>query len=178
MGRPRGARQARAAVWKSNFGNAIEHAVSTAPSRVQKVLEEVKERSGPIILVMASTTTTSERIACSRRPFQNEKAWSLQPKHKADRRPARAKRSREHRHILAAGEADVDGDPRLCYRAACEGAIAHDIVEQFVPMLPSDDEFAKATLVSEASRNIKNTSKPAESLFVAVVDLCRTASSR
>ena len=58
-------------------------------------------------------------------------------------------------------------------RAACVGDLQHDIVEQLVPMLPSDDEFSKARRLYRKSgpETLRIPQKPAESLFVAVVDL-------
>ena len=104
---------------------------------------------------------------------KTRKHGSLQPKHKAEEEACEAKRSANIAISLATLAKPFDGDLSAMLRAACEGAIAHDIVEQLVPMLPSDDEFAKARRLYRKSgpETLRIPQKPAESLFVAVVDL-------
>jgi hypothetical protein len=104
---------------------------------------------------------------------KTRKHGSLQPKHKAEEEACEAKRSANIAISLATLAKPFDGDLSAMLRAACEGAIAHDIVEQLVPMLPSDDEFAKARRLYRKSgpEKLRTPQKPAESLFVAVVDL-------
>ena len=104
---------------------------------------------------------------------KTRKHGSLQPKHKAEEEACEAKRSANIAISLATLAKPFDGDLSAMLRAACVGDLQHDIVEQLVPMLPSDDEFSKARRLYRKSgpETLRIPQKPAESLFVAVVDL-------
>ena len=104
---------------------------------------------------------------------KTRKHGSLQPKHKAEEEACEAKRSANIAISLATLAKPFDGSCDKLLRAACTGDLQHDIVEQLVPMLPSDDEFSKARRLYRKSgpETLRIPQKPAESLFVAVVDL-------
>ena len=104
---------------------------------------------------------------------KTRKRGSQQPKHRVEEEACEAKRSANIAISLATLAKPFEGDAGRLLRAASVGEIGADIIGQLVPMLPSDEEFAKARALYRKSgpKKLRTPQKPAEALFVAVVDL-------